>query len=267
MKQERAPDFRWVEENLRESFRALADGRPNADVAELSGVSLASLGAAFQMFNAAFPSQPIESLTELEKRLDIMRSHFENHGRPWAFWCCEDWLAPELRRRLSRTCECFGLRLSAELAGMVAERIEPPAPRLPALDVKRVESAQTLHDFRAVGSVCFHVPIVWFSEVFDEDVAARRRFVCWVGYSNGLPIATAATVSCEGVAGLYNVATIPDRRERGYGEAITRHVIAAAMRENEIGRVVLQSTSQGLSLYRRMGFETVTRILVYSSVR
>ena len=68
---------------------------------------------------------------------------------------------------------------------MVAERIGPPAPRLPALEMRRVESAQTLEDFRAIGSICFHVPIAWFSEVFDENVAARRKFVCWVGYSGG----------------------------------------------------------------------------------
>ena len=111
------------------------------------------------------------------------------------------------------------------------------------------------------------MPIAWFSEVFDENVTARRKFVCWVGYREGLPVATAATVACQGVAGLYNVATVPNHRERGYGEAITRYAIAAAIRENKVERVVLQSTSQGLSLYRRMGFDTVTRILVYNSVR
>jgi len=267
MKQEHAPVFRRVEENLRQSFRVLADGRAGADVTELPGISVASLGAAFQMFNAAFPSEPVETQAELEARLGMTRSHFEEHGRPWSFWCCEDWLAPDLRRRLSRTCEGFGLRLSSELAGMVTERIEPPAPRLPALDIRRVESTRTLEDFRTVGSICFHVPIVWFSEVFDENVAARRRFVCWVGYRDGVPIATAATVACDDVAGLYNVATLPNYRGRGCGEAITRYAIAAAMRENKVERAVLQSTSQGLSLYQRMGFETVTRILVYNSVR
>lgn len=267
MKQERAPVFRWVEENLRQSFRVLADGRAGADVAELPGVSLASLGAAFQMFNAAFPSQPVETQAELEERLEMTRSHFEARGRPWSFWCCEDWVAGELRRRLSRTCERFGLRMSAELAGMVAERIQPPPPRLPALDVRRVETPQALSDFRTIGSACFHVPIDWFSEVFDENVAARRKFVCWVGYHDGLPVATAATVAGGGVAGLYNVATVPNYRERGYGEAITRYAINEASRENKVERAVLQATSQGLSLYRRMGFETVTRILVYNSVR
>ena len=54
-------DFRPVEANLRESFRVLARGRERADVMELPGVSIASLGATFQMFNAAFLNAPVGS--------------------------------------------------------------------------------------------------------------------------------------------------------------------------------------------------------------
>jgi len=45
--------------------------------------------------------------------------------------------------------------------------------------------------------------------------------------------------------------------------SITRHAIAAALPAR---RIVLQSTAQGLSLYQRMGFDSVTRILVYNSL-
>jgi hypothetical protein len=44
-------------------------------------------------------------------------------------------------------------------------------------------------------------------------------------------------------------------------EAVTRHAVGSG------GRVVRQSTSQGLRLYERMGFRAVTRILAYNSVR
>ena len=86
-----------------------------------------------------------------------------------------------------------------------------------------------------------------------------------VGYHGGSPVATAATVTSNGVIGLYNVATAPEHRQRGYGEAITRHALDAATRENGVGGIVLQSTSQGLRLYERMGFQPVTRVLVYNS--
>jgi ribosomal protein S18 acetylase RimI-like enzyme len=259
-------NFEGLADNLRESFRVLAAVKPGGDVVELPGVSIASLSVSFQMFNAAFLSQPVDSQTELERRLAAAREFFHNRNTRWSFWICDDWLANGVRRNLSRSCENFGLRLSSDMPGLVAEAILPPTRRLPPLDVRLVQSNDTLQDFRALGSTCFHVPMAWFSEVFDIDVAARQQFICWVGYANGIPVTTAATVTSHGVIGVYNVATSPGHRQHGYAEAITRHAIGAALRETEAESVILQSTSMGLPLYERIGFQIVSRILVYNSV-
>jgi ribosomal protein S18 acetylase RimI-like enzyme len=260
-------EFRPIEENLRQSFRILANGRDRADVLELPGVSIASLGVAFQMFNAAFLSAPVETQAEMELRLQVARDHFETRGLAWSFWICEDWLTKPLRRRLSRMCQPYGLRLAAEMPGMIARRIAAPARRLPDLEIRRVDSAQTLHDFRAIGSTCFHVPPAWFSEVFDDRFAAGSPFACVVGYRDGVPVATAASVPSSNTIGLYNIATAPEFRERGYAEAITRCTVEAALKESGASQLVLQSTAQALTLYERMGFEAATRIVAYNSVR
>lgn len=257
--------FHSLADNLRESFRSLADGKPYGSVLELPGVSIASLGVAFQMFNAAFPSQLIGSPAELGQRLGVASEYFSANNLRWSFWICEDWLAVPVRRKLSQICQDFGLRLSAEMPGLAAEEICRPTRKIPPLDVRLVRSAETLEDFRALGSTCFHVPPAWFSEVFDSRVPQHQKFICWVGYANGVPVATAATISSHGVIGVYNVATAQDYRQRGYAEAITRYAIDAALRETDAERVVLQSTSQGMNLYARMGFQVVTRILVYNS--
>ncbi|MDP9055588.1 MAG: GNAT family N-acetyltransferase [Acidobacteriota bacterium] len=257
--------FHCLADNLRESFRALAAGKPRAGVIELPGVSIASLGVSFQMFNAAFPSQHIENRSELRQRLAAAADYFHASKLRWSFWVCEDWLAPAVRRHLSRVCEDFGLRLSSEMPGLAAEAICPPARKPAPLNVRLVRSPEALEDFRVLGSSCFHVPPAWFSEVFDDAVSANQKFVCWVGYANGVPVATAATISSHGVIGIYNVATAADYRQRGYAEAITRYAIETALRETDAERVVLQSTSQGLGLYARLGFRVITRVLVYNS--
>ncbi len=74
--------FRDVAENLRQSFRTLAEGRPGAEVVELAGVSIASLGVAFQMFNAAFLSEPVETQQELEDRLRTAAGYFDSRRTP-----------------------------------------------------------------------------------------------------------------------------------------------------------------------------------------
>jgi hypothetical protein len=116
-------EFHPVEENLRQSFRALAAGRDQASLLELPGVTIASLGVRFQMFNAAFFSAPVDGPASLEKRLETARDHFRVGGRAWSLWVCEDWLSWTARRWLSKLCGKFGLRLAAEMPGMVASEL------------------------------------------------------------------------------------------------------------------------------------------------
>ncbi len=89
--------------------------------------------------------------------------------------------------------------------------------------------------------------------------------MAWVGYSDGEPVSTAATVAGSGAVGVYNVATLPGHQRHGYAEAIMRHAIAFAHRGSDCSRTILQSSPQGLSLYERMGFRKVTRVEVYST--
>lgn len=256
-------EFRPVEGNLRQSFRVLAADRAGADVIELPGVSIASLGVAFQMFNAAYLSSIVENEDEMRSRLEVARAHFQTREMAWSFWICEDWLTRPLRRKLSRICQSFDLRLVSEMPGMTADAVKAARRPLPDLEIRRVDSLPVLRDFQAIGSTCFHVPPAWFSEVFDERWSARSEFACFVGYREGEPVATAASVPSPGAVGIYNVATAPGHRERGYAELMTRYAINAS----PASQLVLQATWQGLSLYERMGFRAVTRFSVYNSTR
>ena len=253
-----------VATNLRESFRVIAASRGAGELRELPGVSIASAGVSFQMFNAAFLSEPVENEAELARRAALPAVHFHARGLEWAYWVCEDFVAPKLRRRIRPVLERQGLRHSVDLPGMMAERILPPAKVLPAIDVRRVEGKQTRDEFCSIGSVCFHVPIVWFCEVFDSN-AVWQRFRAYVGYANGEPVATAAIVLSGDTLGVYNVATLPEHQRRGYGEAVMRAALADAQRELGTSRVILQSTVAGYRLYERMGFRTITTVGVYAS--
>lgn len=257
-------DFRPVEANLRDSFRVLALYRPAGEVREYPGVSIASAGVAFQMFNAAFLSAPVASETELERRVVQAATHFGVRELEWACWVCESWLDAALRQRAKVVFRNLHLQLSVELPGMVAEELLPPERPLPPIEIRRVRGDQARDDFCAVGSVCFNVPLDWFREVF-EGHRVWNDFVAWVGYVEGGPVATAATVTGSGVIGVYNVATLPGHRRHGYGEAVLRYALDRAREEHGITRTILQATTQGLRLYQRMGYRTVTRVAVYSS--
>ena len=256
--------FENVADNLRESFRVIAVSRRPGEVRELRGVSIASSGVAFQMFNAAFLSAPVATEAELTQRITLANVHFNARGLEWSYWVCEDWLEAKARRRSRQIFEKQGLRHSVDLPGMVAEHVHPPVKLLPRLEIRRVGDAETREAFCAIGSVCFHVPISWFSEVFESN-SVWEAFAGYVGYVDGEAVSTAAVVLGGGVLGVYNVATVPGHQRHGYGEALMRHALAEARRRHGVARTVLQSTPAGLRMYERMGFRTVTSVAVYSS--
>ena len=157
-----------------------------------------------------------------------------------------------------------GLRLATELPGMLAERILPPVKPLPYVDVRRVCAGSHWDGFCEVGSVCFHVPITWFREVFDSE-SVWDRFMSFVGYVDGEAVSTTSIVCGGGVLGVYNVATLPGHQRHGYGETVMRHALQEARKLHGSKSIILQSTPAGLRLYQRMGFREVARVTVYSS--
>jgi GNAT superfamily N-acetyltransferase len=257
-------NFQPVADNLRESFRIVAGSREEGEVRELHGVSIASANVTFQMFNSAFLSTPVATEAEFTQRILLASMHFQSRGREWAYWLCEDWLETRTRRRSRQLLEKQGLRHSTDLPGMAADQLLPPIGSLPQIDIRRVADRPTRQAFCEIGSVCFHVPISWFREVFENDLV-WDKFASYVGYIDGEPVSTSAIVLGAGVRGIYNVATLPGHQRRGYGEAVMRGAIADSERRSGERPLVLQSTAAGFKLYERMGFRTVAKVAVYAS--
>jgi ribosomal protein S18 acetylase RimI-like enzyme len=257
-------DFVALDENLRESFRILASGRDSGEVRSFHGLFITHAGVTFQMFNAAFLSSPVADETDLARRIAQAGVYFSARGTQWSFWVTSGWLSEPLRRRSRSIFQRYRLRHVSEMPGMIAETVPPPERPMPAIDIRRVTNAALRDTFCELGSTCFNVPPTWFREVFETETI-WNDFRGYVGFVNGVPVATAALVVTPGALGVYNVATIPPYQRRGYGEAIMRGAMEDARREAPFERTILQSTAQGLSLYLRMGYRSVTKVDVYAS--
>jgi len=72
-----------------------------------------------------------------------------------------------------------------------------------------------------------------------------------------------ALVENDATLGVYSLATLPEDRRLGYGEALLRSAVEQARQDMRVERVVLQSSDAGHSLYRRMGFRETTKFSVF----
>jgi ribosomal protein S18 acetylase RimI-like enzyme len=79
---------------------------------------------------------------------------------------------------------------------------------------------------------------------------------------DGTAVGMATLVTECGVATLQNLATRKNARRHGVGTALTRHVMREG-RKRGLATGVLQASSMGQGVYRRIGFREVGRVSEY----
>lgn len=260
------PEAQAVAGNLLEAMRFFGRAREEGNVTEHPGVSLICCGFNYAAFNAAVLSTPIGSSTsDLKRRLQLSSDQFTARKFRWTYWLCDDFLAANTRRESKTLFRRYGLSALTEPPGMFAERLEPPKRHLPRIEVRRVADEESRLAFAHITSVSFEIPRSVCHDIYAGARAWSGSFQGYVGYADGVPVATTATVIEGGVIGIYSVGTVPEHRRRGYAEATMRAVLAIERERSGIETTVLQSTSAGLPLYERMGYRKVTRFSVYIS--
>jgi ribosomal protein S18 acetylase RimI-like enzyme len=246
--------------NLRSALSAYSLSTEQGEVVDLSAAAVVSSGINYAVFNAIILSEPV-SAAEFERILATASRFYRARGIEWSCWLCEEMVEEAAPRLL----ESHGLRWIADHDGMAAVAIRPATRRLPYLNARPVADTQTRQDFVHVCTQAFALPGKVASEIYGSERFWGGPWRAWVGYDPfSRPICIAATDADCGSVGLYSVGTVPDMQRRGYGEAITRHVLQQTEAQTGIARSILQSTPAGRGLYRRMGYQSRARISVWS---
>jgi ribosomal protein S18 acetylase RimI-like enzyme len=160
-----------------------------------------------------------------------------------------------------------GFQVDSGEPGMAIDlQLLPEAPGWPAsLEIRPVQEPSTLRTWVRTGLAGFGMPAGLeeggFALLDGMGLALPMRH--YLGYADGEPVATASLFLAAGVAGIYNVSTVPAGRGRGVGRAMT---LASLLDARRLGyRVaILQSTEIGFSVYRRLGFEQVCEMNHYT---
>lgn len=253
-----------ISNNLLEAMRFFGRARKDGVVEEGPGVCLISCGLNYAAFNAAVLSEPIgPHASELRQRIQIPVDFYQSRNLRWTYWLCDGVVDTAVRRQSQSIFSRFGLSPLTDPPGLYADCLRPPTRPLPSLQTRGVTNEQTRLAFAHITGVAFEIPFEVCREIYGGAQAWAGSFQGYVGYANGLPVTTAATVVTGDVAGIYSVATLPNHRGKGYAEAIMREALGQVRESTGIEATVLQSTTTGLPLYERMGYRQITRFSVY----
>jgi len=191
-------------------------------------------------------------------------AHFKSLNIKKLSWLAEEGVpALELKKQLIRRGLTFRESFAAEMAIDLANMNVEPAS-IPGLEFIHVDDELRLREWIHVASVGFGVPAdvedTWFE--FFNYAACDSPFHTYLTLLDGKPVATSQLFTSAGVAGIYNVSCLPESRGRGVGAAVT---LKALLDARELGYKVgiLQASSQGYSVYRRLGFEDFEKLSVY----
>ena len=75
----------------------------------------------------------------------------------------------------------------------------------------------------------------------------------FLGRLGAQPVATASLLLAEGIAGVYDVATVPDVRKGGIGTAMMLHILHVA-RAQGYNHAWLQPSEMAYLFYEQLGF-------------
>lgn len=108
----------------------------------------------------------------------------------------------------------------------------------------------------------FEMPPDLLSVFRGSRLLERDDVRCYVVEEDGEAVATALGIVANDHVGVFDVATVPSRRGRGLGAAITARVIADGAAAGARA-AFLQSSAMGYSVYERLGFRTADHWTVW----
>jgi GNAT superfamily N-acetyltransferase len=163
---------------------------------------------------------------------------------------------PGCREAAAAAAETFALTLAPEQTPVMAVTGRVPEPDVPGLRIRRIGRDEAhLHDDLAAAA--FGAPAEVFAQVTEPTMRLPGARI-YVAEVDGAAVATGLAITAGESVAIYNIATPPGRRGRGYGTAVTARAVNEGIDAG--GRWAwLQSSLPGLPVYERLGFEVLER--------
>jgi hypothetical protein len=168
--------------------------------------------------------------------------------------------------RVEESARRLGLTSAEPLPGMVVTADELQLAPAPELEVLQLETADGYAQALAVAAGGFDAPADLLAPLYMLEVATLDGLAVYLGRVDGEDVSTAIRYVIDGDVGIFNVATPPEHRGHGYGATITFHAVREGFASGA-DLAWLQSSRQGESVYRRLGFRQVETYVLLTRPR
>jgi hypothetical protein len=215
-----------------------------------SGVIAAVTGVPLATLNGVWP----ERLKLDEVAVSALLDEIANSGLPY---CVQ--LRPDNNRRLASMADRRGMNREDQVPLMVLtddSRLND-AQQVKNLQIRQVAPEEALLHAR-IAARGFEAPEEPFLQLMTPAVLRQPGVRCYVGEIDRNPVTTGLGVTLGTSVGIFNIATPPGYRGKGFGAAVTARAVTDGL-NNGARWSYLQSSSAGYEIYKRLGFLTLER--------
>jgi len=237
--------------NLIEFWRESSKWIPNTEILETHETVFINSGIDFPGCSLAFNLSE-DSVEQPAKFVARAKAFFS--GRKNGFSLL---LRGHCDQDIIQYCKDQKIFLVGDQLGMVLERKAKGGEKPAGAELRRVNSAGDLQDFRAVAAESF-MDLLFPREVSEAYFTHSERVlspfsILATVYFDGKPASCAMAMLSHGIAGVYWVGTIKESRGRGLAKYCVQEVSNAAI-DMGARKVVLQASIFGSPVYPKIGY-------------
>ncbi len=239
-------------------------GKPFAGVDQIDrpGLAISWPDIPFLLYNALFLTEQLTDSEPLQNRVQEAAAYMRIRSNGGLFVVCLDNLDGAAKESLPTILDRTNLVQAIPVTGMAGDILPMEAPGHRALRFEAVlAGAPTLQDLAQLNCIAYDLPVEASRRLVDEHTFWHEHAFGFVAYEADKPVSTATAIIHEDCLYLLLVATAPESRRKGYGEAVVRHALQSAHAATGIRRTALHATEAGYPVYLRVGYRPTAKFI------